>query len=34
LLKGDAKNPIAPAATITLTIKTAKGKLGQVKFEK
>jgi hypothetical protein len=34
LLKGDAKNPIAPDATITLTIKTAKGKLGQVKFEK
>jgi hypothetical protein len=32
LLKGDAKNPIAPDATITLTIKTAKGKLGQVKI--
>jgi hypothetical protein len=34
LLKGDAKNPIAPDATITLTIKTAEGKLGQVKFKK
>jgi hypothetical protein len=34
LLKGDAKNPIALDATITLTIKTAEGKLGQVKFEK
>jgi hypothetical protein len=34
LLKGDAKNPIALDATITLTIKTAEGKLGQVKFKK
>ena len=34
LLKGDAKNPIAPDATITLTIKTAEGKLGQVMFKK
>ena len=33
-LKGDAKNPIAPGATITLTIKTAEGKSGQVKFKK
>jgi len=34
LLKGDAKNPIAPDATITLTIKTAEEKSGQVKFKK
>lgn len=27
-LKGDAKNPIAAGATITLTIKTAEGKSG------
>ncbi len=33
-LKGDAKTPIAPGATITLTIKTAEGKSGQVKFKK
>lgn len=33
-LKGDAKNPIAPGATITLTIKTAEGKSGQAKFKK
>ena len=33
-LKGDAKGPIAPGATITLTIKTAEGKSGQVKFKK
>jgi len=33
-LKGDAKSPIAPGATITLTIKTAEGKSGQVKFKK
>lgn len=33
-LKGDAKNPIPPGATITLTIKTAEGKSGQVKFKK
>jgi hypothetical protein len=33
-LKGDAKGPIAAGATITLTIKTAEGKSGQVKFKK
>ena len=33
-LKGDAKKPIPPDATITLTIKTAEGKSGQVKFKK
>ena len=33
-LKGDATNPIAPDATITLTIKTAEEKSGQVKFKK
>jgi hypothetical protein len=33
-LKGDAKNPIPPGAVITLTIKTAEGKSGQVKFKK
>lgn len=33
-LKGDAKNPIAAGATITLTIKTAEGKSGQAKFKK
>lgn len=33
-LKGDAKNPIAASATITLTIKTAEGKSGQVKFRR
>ena len=33
-LKGDAKNPIAAGATITLTIKTAQGKAGQGKFKK
>lgn len=33
-LKGDAKSPIAQGATITLTIKTAEGKSGQVKFKK
>lgn len=33
-LKGDAKNPIATGATVTLTIKTAEGKSGQVKFKK
>jgi hypothetical protein len=33
-LKGDAKNPITPDATITLTIKTAEEKSGQVKFKK
>jgi hypothetical protein len=33
-LKGEAKNPISPGATITLTIKTAEGKSGQVRFKK
>jgi len=33
-LKGDAKNPIAAGATITLIIKTAEGKSGQAKFKK
>jgi hypothetical protein len=33
-LKGDAKNPIAAGATITLTIKTAEGKSGQARFKK
>ena len=33
-LKGEAKNPIASGATITLTIKTAEGKSGQAKFKK
>jgi hypothetical protein len=33
-LKGDAKSTIAPNATITLTIKTAEGKSGQVRFKK
>jgi hypothetical protein len=33
-LKGDAKNPIPPGATITLTIKTAEGESGQVKFKR
>ena len=33
-LTGDAKSTIAPGATITLTIKTAEGKSGQVKFKK
>jgi len=33
-LTGDAKTTVAPDATITLTIKTAAGKSGQVKFRK
>jgi hypothetical protein len=33
-LKGDAKTPIVPGTTITLTIKTAEGKSGQVKFKR
>ena len=33
-LKGETKNPILAGATITLTIKTAEGKSGQVKFKK
>jgi hypothetical protein len=32
-LKGEAKNPIPAGATITLTIKSADGKSGQVKFK-
>lgn len=33
-LKGTSKSAIAPGAAITLTIKTAEGKSGQVKFGK
>lgn len=33
-LKADAKSPIPAGATVTLTIKTAEGKSGQVKFKK
>jgi hypothetical protein len=33
-LKGEALKPIPSDATITLTIKTAEGKSGQVKFKK
>jgi hypothetical protein len=33
-LTGDAKAAIAPDATVTLTIRTAAGKSGQVKFKK
>jgi hypothetical protein len=33
-LTGEAKAAIVPNATITLTIKTAEGKSGQVKFKK
>lgn len=33
-LKGEAKSPIGPGTTITLTIKTAEGKSGQAKFKK
>ena len=32
-LKGEAKSAIGPGTTITLTIKTAAGKSGQVKFK-
>lgn len=32
-LKGDAKNPIGPGTTVTLTIRTAEGKSGQVKYK-
>jgi len=32
-LKGDAKNSIGPGTTVTLTIKTADGKSGQVKYK-
>jgi hypothetical protein len=31
-LKGEAKKPVPPGATITLTIKTEAGKSGQVRF--
>jgi hypothetical protein len=33
-LKGDAKSAIVPNTIFTLTIKTAEGKSGQVKFKK
>src|SRR6516225_253841 len=33
-LKGDAKNPIATGAAITLTLKTAAGKTGQAGFKR
>lgn len=33
-LKGDAKNPIAAGAAITLTLKTAAGKTGQARFKR
>src|SRR5713226_848423 len=33
-LKGEAKKPIPADATITLTIKSAEGKSGQVRFKK
>jgi hypothetical protein len=33
-MKGDAKNPIAPGAAITLTLKTAAGKTGQARFKR
>ena len=32
-LKGEAKNPVPAGATVTLTIKSADGKSGQVKFK-
>jgi hypothetical protein len=32
-LKGDAKNPVATGATVTVTLKTAAGKSGQVRFK-
>ncbi len=31
-LKGEAKNPVAAGATVTLVLKNAAGKSGQVKF--
>jgi uncharacterized protein (DUF2147 family) len=31
-LKGEAKKPIAPNATVTIVLKTASGKSGQAKF--
>ena len=33
-LTGEAKAQVAPDATVTLTIRTAEGKSGQVKFKK
>jgi hypothetical protein len=33
-LTGEAKAEVAPDATVTLTIRTAEGKSGQVKFKK
>ena len=33
LLKGDTKRPINAGATITVTLKTAAGKSGQVRFK-
>jgi hypothetical protein len=33
-LKGEAKKPIPPDVTITLTLKTEAGKSGQVRFKK
>jgi hypothetical protein len=33
-LEGDAKKPIKAAATIRVTLKTAAGKSGQVRFKK
>ena len=33
-LQGEAKTPIAPGATVTLTIKTAEAKSGQAKYKK
>ncbi len=33
-LKGETKGPIAPNATITLMVKTDKGKSGQVRFKR
>lgn len=32
-LKGEAKNPIAKGATITVMLKTAQGKSGQARFK-
>ena len=33
-MKGEAKKPIAPNASITLMLKTQQGKSGQAKFGK
>jgi len=32
-LKGEAKKPIGPGATVSVTLKTAAGKSGQVRFK-